>query len=119
MDQGLRYNKDKPRMDLLPWDVLLELANHYRVGAAKYEERNWEKGLPWNSGTMASLLRHVAAWSNGEDIDPENGQHHDLAILWNAAALVAYRLRGVGTDDRPQIGPRSPVEAHTEGFWDR
>ena len=101
MDKADRYNDHKARMDLLPWDVLVELAHHYRVGAAKYAERNWEKGLPWNSGTMASLLRHVAAWSRGEDIDPENGQYHDLAILWNAAALVAYRLREIGEDDRP------------------
>lgn len=113
-DKADRFNSGKARMDLLPWDVLLELAHHYRVGAAKYEERNWEKGLPWNSGTMSSLLRHVAAWSNGEDIDPENGQYHDVAILWNAAALVAYRLRGVGIDDRFQNGARSPVEARTD-----
>lgn len=99
---GDRYNTTKPRMDLLPWDVLLELADHYRVGAAKYADRNWEKGLKWNEGTAASLARHLAAWSTGEDIDPENGQFHDLAILWNACALVAYRLRNVGIDDRPK-----------------
>lgn len=98
---GLRYNKDKAPMDLLPWDVLIELAHHYRVGCDKYPARNWEEGLPWNSGIAASLTRHLAAWSQGEDIDPENGQHHDVAILWNAAALVAYRLREVGVDDRP------------------
>lgn len=100
-------------MDLLPWDALVELAKHYGVGCTKYPARNWEEGLPWNSGIMASLLRHVAAWSQGEDIDPENGQRHDVAILWNAAALVAYRLRGVGIDDRPQKGPTSPIEGRT------
>lgn len=113
LDRALRYNKEKPRVDLLPWDVLLELANHYRVGADKYAPRNWEKGLKWNEGTAASLTRHLAKWSMGEDIDPENGQHHDIAILWNAVALVAYRLRGVGEDDRPRIAPRSPVEGRT------
>jgi hypothetical protein len=47
-------------------------------------------------------MRHLAAWQQGEDIDPENGQHHDVAILWNAIALVAFRLRGSGVDDRPK-----------------
>lgn len=97
---GDRFNTDKARMDLLPWDALEELAKHYGVGAKKYSDRNWEKGLHWNKGCMASLLRHVAAWSRGEDIDPENGQHHDVAILWNAIALVTFRLRGTGIDDR-------------------
>lgn len=98
---GLRYNKDKARMDLLPWDALVEVAHHYRIGAEKYAERNWEKGMKWDEGCAASLARHLAAWSQGEDVDPENGQHHDVAIAWNALALVAYRLRGVGEDDRP------------------
>lgn len=102
-EQADRFNSKKPRMDLLPWDVLLELANHYRVGTEKYGARNWEKGLNWNEGTAASLARHLAAWSNGENIDPENGQHHDLAILWNACSLVAYRLRNIGVDDRPCV----------------
>lgn len=102
-DSALRFNKEKPRMDLLPWDVLLELAEHYRKGTLKYGDRNWEKGLKWNEGTAASLARHLAAWSCGEDIDPENGSHHDLAILWNAASMVAYRIRGIGTDDRPKV----------------
>lgn len=100
---GLRYNTGKARMDLLPWDALVELAHHYRVGAEKYTDRNWEKGMQWNKGCAASLARHLAAWSKGEDIDPENGQHHDVAIAWNALALVAYRLRKVGEDDRPKL----------------
>lgn len=106
MSGGLRYNEDKPRMDLLPWDALLELAHHFGIGAKKYAARNWEKGLPWNSGIAASLSRHLAAWSQGEDIDPENGQRHDVAILWNAIALVTYRLRGIGVDDRPKKNPQ-------------
>lgn len=100
-ETGLRYNQNKARMDLLPWDALVEVAHHYRVGAAKYAERNWEKGMKWDEGCAASLARHLAAWSQGEDIDPENGQHHDVAMAWNALALVAYRLRGIGEDDRP------------------
>jgi hypothetical protein len=99
---GLRYNAEKPPMHLLPWDALMALAEHYGVGAKKYPARNWEKGLKWNEGCAASLARHLAAWSSGENVDPENGSYHDLAILWNAVALVAFRLRGVGVDDRPR-----------------
>ena len=103
LSTGLRLNTGKPRTDLLPWDALLALADHYGVGAKKYAERNWEKGMLWNKDCASSLTRHLAAWSTGEDIDPENGQHHDVAIAWNAIALVTYRLRGIGEDDRPKI----------------
>lgn len=103
--QGKRYNEGKPRMDLLPWDALLELAQHFGLSTKKYPSRNWEKGIKWNEGVGASLARHLAAWSSGEDVDPasEHGAYHDVAILWNAAVMVAYRLRGIGIDDRPKL----------------
>lgn len=97
---GLRYNKEKPPMHLLPWDALVALALHYRDGAKKYPERNWELGLKWNEGCAASLARHLASWSSGEDVDAE-GSYHDVSMAWNAIALVAFRLRASGTDDRP------------------
>ena len=79
----------------------MELSRHYAVGAYKYELRSWEKGYKWSEGTAASLMRHLAKWQQGEDVDPENGMHHDLAIAWNALALITFRLRGLGEDDRP------------------
>lgn len=101
---GLRYNKEKPPMHLLPWDSLEALALHYREGAKKYPERNWEKGLKWNEGCAASLARHLAKWSTGEDID-EEGNRHDVAMAWNALAILTYRLREIGEDDRPRKDP--------------
>jgi hypothetical protein len=101
MNKGLRKNTGKVRMDLLPWDSLMALAGHYTVNIGKYPARNWEKGLYWNEECMASLLRHVGKWSQGETLD-EEGRHHDLAIAWNALALVTYRLRNTGEDDRPK-----------------
>lgn len=106
---GNRYNNDKPRMDLLPWDVLWELGHVYRIGALKYSDRNWERGLEWNKGCAASLARHLASWGQGEDFTVENiggvdhKLYHDLAMVWNAMALVRFRLHGVGTDDRPRV----------------
>lgn len=98
---GHRSNAGKPPMHLLPWDALIELAKHYEVGSRKYPERNWEQGLKWSEGCAASLMRHLAKWQQGEDIDPENGQRHDVAMAWNAVALITFRIRGIGDDDRP------------------
>lgn len=115
-NKALRYNQGKPAMHLIPMDALVALAEHYGRGAEKYAPRNWENGLKWNEECASSLLRHLAAWSQGEEKDVE-GFYHDVAILWNAMALVTYRLRQIGLDDRkivvgdratPKKNPRKP-----------
>ena len=97
-----RYNTGKPRFDLLPWDALEQVCAVYNYGCVKYSARNWEKGLKWNEGTGASLQRHYAKWASGEDVDPESGLHHDLHMAFNILAIIAYRLREAGEDDRPK-----------------
>jgi hypothetical protein len=75
----------------------------YRLGK-HYPARNWEKGNAW-SLHYASLMHHIAAWWMGEDVDPksEHKALHLTAVAWHALALLAYQLRGIGTDDRAKI----------------
>lgn len=101
-DEGLRYNSGKPRYDLIPPEALEALADHYRVGAEKYADRNWERGLKWSEGCFASLQRHAWAWMAGENIDEETGSHHMISVAWNALALYTFAMRQIGTDDRPK-----------------
>lgn len=101
-EPGLRYDAGKARYDLLPADALHSLVNVYTAGAAKYADRNWEKGMSW-SRCFGSLMRHCWAFWRGETFDPESKCHHMAHAAWNALALVAYDLRGVGTDDRPKL----------------
>ncbi len=98
---GLRHNDGKPRMDLLPPDVLLELAQVYTNAIGKYPARNWERGMPW-SDVYSSLQRHLNAFWLGKTWDSESKQLHILHALWNCVALAAYQLRQIGEDDRPQ-----------------
>lgn len=63
----------------------------YTIGAAKYEDRNWEKGLSWGR-TFAAMLRHSVRWACGEQFDPVDGQHHLAAVMWNAAALLQFEI---------------------------
>lgn len=88
------------RFDLLPYDALWSVAEHFGRGAAKYEERNWERGYRW-SLSAAAMQRHFAAWWQGEDIDEETGDNHAQAFAWHGLVLLAFVLRGAGTDDRP------------------
>lgn len=92
------------RFSLIPVEFLWALAEHYGLGARKYDERNWEKGYAW-SKSIDALERHLALWKMGEWNDPETGSSHMIAVAWHAIALFIYKLRGLGTDD---ITPKKP-----------
>jgi hypothetical protein len=100
LEPALRYDVGKERFDLVPADSLFALVDVYTKGAAKYADRNWEKGMSW-SRCFGSLMRHAWKFWRGETNDPETGCHHMAHVAWNALALVSYDLRKVGTDDRP------------------
>lgn len=89
------------RFDLLPYDALHAVSEHFGRGAAKYEARNWERGYTW-SLSYAAMQRHLAAWWQGETNDEEFGWSHLRAVVFHALALLTFELRGAGTDDRPQ-----------------
>lgn len=86
-------------MHLVPpeWERLL--GEVMGAGAKKYAPNNWRKGLAY-SGCYASARRHLAAWMEGEEVDPETGLSHLGHVAWNALALYSYQTHGVGVDDR-------------------
>ena len=57
--------RGKLRVDLISPLAEKRLAERLGDGAAKYGERNWERGIPV-SRTLASTLRHLAAYRRGE-----------------------------------------------------
>ena len=72
----------KGRFDLLPMCVLMRLAQHYERGAQKYEERNWEKGIPAHS-FADSALRHMVKYMDGQ-----KDEDHLIAAIWNLCGLA-------------------------------
>lgn len=80
----------KPRMGLLPLDLLKRVAKYYQIGAEKYEPDNWRKGQPKDT-TMDSLLRHLESYRRGE-----TDEDHLSAVVWNALSMMhvdEYLLR--------------------------
>jgi hypothetical protein len=98
--EGRKDDGAKVRTDLLPPDVLLAIAAVLTVGAAKYGDRNWERGMAW-SRCYGAALRHLFAWWQGEVADPETGLSHLAHTACCILFLLAYESRQVGTDDRP------------------
>jgi hypothetical protein len=72
----------KGRYDLLPPRAIREVAIHFQQGAAKYQDRNWEKGM--HLGVfMDSMLRHAF-----KVLGSEHDERHDRAMAWNAIAFL-------------------------------
>lgn len=99
---GVKFDANKLRLDLVPTEGVSAVADILTGGAAKYGDRNWEKGMDW-SRPYGAALRHLLAWWGGEDRDRESGKSH----LWHAATnlffLIAYQARNKGKDDRPKV----------------
>ena len=83
---------------------LLELAKVAGYGQAKYARFNYLRGFDW-SLLIDALYRHLLAFQNGEELDPESGLSHAAHVAWHALALVSFSQRKLGTDDgyRPEV----------------
>lgn len=98
---GSKNDAGKLRYDLIPPDALAALAFVYTIGADKYEDRNWEKGISFGR-LIAAQERHVNNFKAGQNIDPKDGQHHQASVAWTALAMIAFQMRGRhDLDDRP------------------
>ena len=83
----------KLRFDLIPPEVDRSLAEVYTLGAAKYSDRNWEKGIPFTV-IIASLKRHLNEFELGTLVNHKDGDLlHVEHVLWWAAALVTFSKR--------------------------
>ena len=99
--QGLRFNKNKLRYDLVHPKAFEDFVQVLTDGANKYYDRNWERGLSWTS-VLASLKRHIAAIERGEDYDKESGRLHIAHAACNVHFLNAFYYSFPQGDDRPR-----------------
>jgi len=99
---GVKYDGDKPRLDLIAPEMINGMGHVLRFGADKYADRNWEAGMRWGR-CFGALMRHLWLWWSGKRDDLETGMPH----LWHAACclmfLIAYEERNVGDDDRSRF----------------
>jgi len=99
---GLRYNEGKPKLSMVMEapNALRGCAQVLMKGEEKYARNNWKKGLPF-TGVLDSMQRHVLAFQEGEDLDPETGLPHVDHILCNALFLSElFHSKKEQCDDR-------------------
>lgn len=98
--EGVKFDQDKPRPELIAPELIESLSLVLTYGAKKYADRNWEKGMNW-SRPFGALMRHMWAWWRGEDKDPETGFSHLAHAACCLMFLITYETRKPTFDDRP------------------
>lgn len=112
---GLRFNSGKTRMELIPPRAAVDQAKVWTMGAKKYGEFNWQRGMPWTT-VLGSLKRHIAAIERGEDYDAESGLLHISHVQCNAAMLNEFYYIYPQGDDRRIINPFRRVVLDVDGI---
>jgi len=98
--EGVKFDGDKIRTDLLPIKSIMDWAEVLTFGADKYKDRNWEKGLDW-SRCYGACLRHLFAWWDGETNDIESGLNHLAHAMCNIGFLLEFEKTHPELDNRP------------------
>jgi hypothetical protein len=99
---GVKADSHKPRMDLIPPEVMFGYGNALGYGARKYSDNNWLNGMDW-SRMFAAAQRHIWAWWAGQEKDEESNLHHLESALFSIAALYTYEKRKLGNDNRKKL----------------
>lgn len=99
LKEGVKFDKEKVRYDLIPVEPLLETAIVLTFGSIKYGDRNWEEGMSW-SRLIGSITRHLEAFKAGEIYDPESGRHHLAHAICGCMFLIEYNRTHPEFDDR-------------------
>lgn len=73
--RAIKFDTGKPPMSLLSRTALEEITKVLEFGRNKYAADNWRQGFEWRR-VLDAALRHLLAFSDGEDKDPESGLSH-------------------------------------------
>jgi hypothetical protein len=98
------FGVKKPPLTLIPSVALIDLADAMALGASKYGAYNWrEKGVS-ASVYLDAAERHLRAFLDGENCDPESGASHLGHVMACCAILLDAKACGLLNDNRPTPG---------------
>jgi hypothetical protein len=104
-DPGVKHDQGKPSMRLLPWSELAKVVRVLEFGARKYSEGGWRSVPDGGRRYLDATIRHIGAFCDGEEHDPESGLHH----LAHAACSLLFALQWVGEEPSiPATRPEAP-----------
>lgn len=99
---AIKHDDGKVPMHLLSNEALKQIAAVLDFGQNKYAAHNWRNGFVW-SRVLGAAMRHIHAYNDGEDKDPESGLSH----LAHAGCCIMFLLEFEKThkelDDRYKV----------------
>ena len=104
-----KFDDNKPPVGLIPRSATLEEAYVLAFGAQKYGTHNWRQGMKWQRLINASM-RHILAFNEGEDFDPESGLCHLAHARCCLSFLIEYMTTHPELDDRHHYHHRCKAE---------
>jgi hypothetical protein len=117
LKEGTKHDDGKIRWDLIPLYPLYELAYVYTIGADKYEDENWRKGLKFKK-LQRALMNHITKWFSGYERDEEDGQHHLASVAWIAFSLMEFeRVMRDNPEFKEAFDNRSDIGALENFNW--
>ena len=99
MSEGIKYDDGKPDYSLISKDLMDHVSFVRAFGAKKYAKNNWRKGFKYTR-SVAAAMRHIVAFSHGEDLDPESGLPHIAHAICCLEHLLNDYLHNPSNDDR-------------------
>ncbi|KKM13788.1 hypothetical protein LCGC14_1712650 [marine sediment metagenome] len=105
--------EDKPRPDLISPYAQWRKGEWLRLGAIKYDERNWEKGMQF-SRCVASMFRHLLQYMMGK-----TNEDHLAAIAVNAEFLMHYEKMIEMKELPPLLDDMPHYEPTQRGYVDK
>ena len=85
---GIKYDSEKPKMNLLPPIAIVEVGKVLTFGAQKYGPEIWIELEDLQNRYTAGALRHIFAHMDGEKLDPETGLSH----MAHALCCLLFKL---------------------------
>ena len=97
---GLKFDKEKNRLDLLFIPFLKGVARILTFGSKKYAPDNWKKVKHGRRRYYRAAMSHIMDWRDGEEKDLETGEHHLLHA--GCCIMFAYGYDVLGIKDDPE-----------------
>lgn len=99
MSKGTKNDQGKARINLVPVEAIEGAAKAFGFGADKYGVDNFRNGIAYRRLADATM-RHLLAYMNGEDNDPESGLSHLDHGLASLSMLKFMSVHKTELDDR-------------------
>jgi hypothetical protein len=88
---SLKFDGDKPMMNLVPLSSVYAVAQVMTFGAKKYSPNGWKSVPDAVNRYTAAMLRHMTAIQEGEEVDEDSGLPHADHVACNALFLSWFR----------------------------